>query len=90
MRIRTAGDLGAHIRDRRSALGLSQQALADRCGVSKRWVVGVEAGKSGAEVGLVLRALAALDVELRAGPARQGGATDLDAFIDDLDGNRSS
>jgi HTH-type transcriptional regulator/antitoxin HipB len=85
MRIRTARDLGALIRDRRTTLGWSQQDLASRCGTSKRWVVGVEAGKPGAQIGLVLRALAALNLELTAGPTHRLGADALDALLDDLD-----
>ena len=64
MRLRTALDLGLTIRDHRRHRGLSQQALAERIGVSRQWVVEVEGGKERAEVGLVMRALAALDAEL--------------------------
>ena len=88
MRIRTARDLGALIRDRRTTIGWSQQDLADHCGASKRWVVAVEAGKAGAEVGIVLRALSALDIELTSGPAHTGGAAALDALLDGLDTDR--
>lgn len=85
MRIRTAHDLGALIRDRRTALGWSQPDLADRCGASKRWIVAVEAGKPGAEIGLVLRALAALNLELTTAPAHRPGAAALDAMLEELD-----
>ncbi|MGZ4727794.1 MAG: helix-turn-helix domain-containing protein [Acidimicrobiales bacterium] len=85
MRIRTARDLGALIRDRRTMIGWSQQDLADHTGASKRWVVAIEAGKAGAEIGLVLRALSALDLELSAAPVRDHGAAALDALLDDLD-----
>lgn len=85
MRIRTARDLGALIRDRRTSIGWSQQNLADRCGASKRWVVAIESGKAGAEIGMVLRALSALDLELTAGPADARGAAALDALLADLD-----
>ena len=64
MRLRTALDLGLTIRDHRRHRGLSQQVLAERIGVSRQWVVEVEGGKERAEVGLVMRALAALDAEL--------------------------
>jgi HTH-type transcriptional regulator / antitoxin HipB len=89
MRIRTARDLGALIRDHRTTLGWSQQDLADRCGASKRWIVAVEAGKPGAEIGLVLRALAALNLELTTAPAYRSGAEALDAMLDDLDADGS-
>lgn len=89
MRIRTARDLGALIRDHRTTLAWSQQDLADRCGASKRWIVAVEAGKPGAEIGLVLRTLATLDLDLSAVPAHQLGAAALDAMLDDLDADDS-
>lgn len=66
MLIKTPADLGAMIRERRRRLGLDQQTLADRAGVSRLWLIGVEKGKSGAAVGLVLRTLAALGVTLSA------------------------
>ena len=64
MRIRTPIDLGAVIRDRRKKLQLDQKSLADKVGVSRQWVVEVEKGKSGAEIGLVLRTIEALGINL--------------------------
>jgi len=64
MLVRTPGDLGKLIRVRRRALGLGQQELADRVGVSRLWIVEFERGKPRAEVGLVLRTLNALGLEL--------------------------
>ncbi len=64
--LRTPADFGALIRERRRALGLGQSELAERIGVSRLWVNQVERGKPGAGLGLILRALADLDVELRA------------------------
>ena len=75
MLIRTARDLGAVIRDHRRRLGLGQQTLADRIGVSRQWVVEVEKGKPRAEVGLILRALDALGVTLVLGGGFQGPTT---------------
>ena len=83
MRLRTVRDVGAMVRDRRRAADLSQADLADRAGVSKRWLAALEAGKSGAEMGLVLRTFAALGIELTtndAGPAG-AGSVDLDALL---------
>lgn len=62
--LRTSADFGALIRDRRKALGLGQQELATRIGANRRWVIDVEKGKPRAEVGMILRALDALGVEL--------------------------
>ena len=67
MRVRTPLDIGLTIRNRRRKLGLSQSALAERAGVGRQWLVEVERGKPRAEIGLVLRTLAALDIELSAG-----------------------
>src|SRR6516225_1112771 len=44
MKIQAVSDLGALVRDRRGAQGLSQQALALRAGVSVRWLKAFEAG----------------------------------------------
>jgi HTH-type transcriptional regulator/antitoxin HipB len=68
--VRTALELGALIRERRRTLELSQQALAERVGVSRPWVVEMERGKEGAAVGLVLRTLDALGLRLNVGPER--------------------
>jgi HTH-type transcriptional regulator / antitoxin HipB len=62
--LRTPADIGAIIKDRRCQLGLDQGELASQIGVSRLWVNQVERGKPGASVGLVLRALATLGVEL--------------------------
>ena len=64
MIVRTSTELGLLIRERRRALGLDQQALAKKVGVSRLWVIEIEKGKPRAEVGLVLRALLALDLDL--------------------------
>lgn len=74
MRIRTPRDIGLAIRERRRALGLDQRSLAERIGVSRQWLVEVEKGKPRAEVGLLLRTLNALHLELRA--TSEGGAVD--------------
>src|SRR6185437_7975927 len=64
MRIRTATDLGAFIRERRIKLGMDQSDLAEKAGTSRKWVVEVEQGKPRAEIGLVLRTLKTLGVSL--------------------------
>jgi len=64
MRIRTATDLGAFIRERRTKLGMDQIALAKKAGTSRKWLVEVEQGKPRAEIGLILRTLKALDVSV--------------------------
>lgn len=86
MFIRTPADLGAAIRDRRKTLGLSQSALAVRAGVGRQWLVAVERGKPGAELGMILRVLDALDMPLATGslkttPPPITSGVDLDAII---------
>jgi len=64
MIVRTPADLGAFIKERRKTLGIDQAELAKTVGVSRQWVVAIERGHSGAELGLVLRALNSLGVRL--------------------------
>ena len=64
MRVRTATDLGAFIRERRIKLGMDQSDLAEKAGTSRKWIVEVEQGKPRAEIGLILRTLKALGVSL--------------------------
>ena len=84
--LRTPADIGALIKDRRNALGLDQAALAARVGVSRLWINQVERGKPGASLGLVLRTLLALDIELTADGRRQESGpavpSDIDAIIE--------
>lgn len=54
--IRSAGDFGRAVRDRRRALGLTQEQLARRCGVGKRFIVELEAGKPTSQLGKALTA----------------------------------
>ena len=65
MKVNVARDLGLAVRGRRVDLGLSQDAVAVRAGVSRRWLSAFESGKGSVELGMVLRTLAALDLELR-------------------------
>jgi y4mF family transcriptional regulator len=90
MPIRTPADLGAAIRERRKQLGLDQATLAQRIGASRQWIIGIERGHARAELGLVLRALDALDLHVSAGAADTGqrvsapdrvAGPDLDAIV---------
>jgi y4mF family transcriptional regulator len=82
MDLRTPSDLAALIRDRRRALGWTQQDLADRCGSTKRWIVALEGGKSSLNLGKVLAALAALDLVLVVRPRSDTPGSPLDAYLD--------
>lgn len=60
----TPEQLGMTIRLKRKEKSLSQTALAELLGVERKWVLRLEAGNAKAEVGLVLKALAALGLRL--------------------------
>ena len=83
MRIGNARDLGLYLRDQRRAGGLSQQDLASRARVSRRWLSDLESGKPTAEVGLIFKVVAALGLymDLLPIPAPE---IDLDAYLDNL------
>jgi HTH-type transcriptional regulator/antitoxin HipB len=66
MFVRTSTDLGAVIRDRRKQLKLDQAAFAKKIGVGREWVIQIEKGHPRAELGLVLRAIDALNIQLDA------------------------
>lgn len=89
MSVRSIRDVAAAVRGRRHDLGISQVELANRAGVSRKWVSEFEAGKSTAEFGLVLRVLdaLALGLELRDASATpedssDRGAVDLDLLLE--------
>lgn len=92
MRIRTAADLGAFIRDRRTNLGMDQAALAKKAGTSRKWLVEVEQGKPGAEFGLILRTLKSLEISIsvaadspvEAPPQSKVKAPDINSVLDSL------
>lgn len=96
MHVRTPLDLGLIIRDRRRKLGLSQSELAEKAGVGRQWLVAVEHGKARAEIGLVLRTLAALGLTLsvdgdgrdrKAGKHDDIAPVDIDAVVSSLKGD---
>ena len=55
---------GVFIRERRTKLGMDQAALAQKAGTSRKWLVEVEQGKPGAEIGLILRTLKSLEISI--------------------------
>jgi len=85
MLVRTPADLGAVIRERRKQLDLGQAELAKRIGVSRQWVVGIEQGRSRAELGLVLRTLDVLGIRLSSATGIPSSKTpsspDIDAIV---------
>ena len=63
--IATPVDLGALVREARERRGWTQTQLGARVGASRYWVAEFERGKAGVELGLVLRAVAAVGLKLR-------------------------
>jgi HTH-type transcriptional regulator/antitoxin HipB len=92
MRIRTATDLGAFIRERRTRLGMDQLELAKKAGTSRKWLVEVEQGKPGAEIGLILRTLKSLEISIdleadtsvATTPPSKAKAPDINSILDSL------
>lgn len=67
-RISTPHDLGAAVRDARTAAQLTQVELAERANVSREWLIGLERGtRPRAELTKILSVLAALDQPLMLG-----------------------
>lgn len=68
--LRTTQRLAAALKDARLRAGLTQLELAGLAGVSRRWLVDFEAGRSPrSELHMVLSTIAALGLELRLTPA---------------------
>jgi HTH-type transcriptional regulator/antitoxin HipB len=97
MLLRTPIDIGSAIRDRRRRLGLGQDELAARVGVSRKWIIDVEKGKPRVAMGLLLRTLDALGLHLSldgdrapvAGKRRKAVPTvDIDRVLDNARAKR--
>lgn len=70
MRISTASDLGALVRQARQDQGLTQSDLAEKVGATRQWVAQLESGAPNTRLELVLEALRALDLRVDVGPER--------------------
>lgn len=70
-----AATIGLLVHDTRTAAGVTQTELANRIGASRFWVADFEKGKPGAELGLALKALAALGITVRFEPGGAAVAT---------------
>jgi HTH-type transcriptional regulator/antitoxin HipB len=81
MRIKAPLDLGLVIRDQRRKARVSQTELARRAGVGRQWLVGLEKGKPGAELGLVLRTLAALELAISIDEGGSSSPAAADALV---------
>jgi y4mF family transcriptional regulator len=60
--------LGHIVRETRRALGLTQPKLALSAGVGVRFLVDIEKGKPTAQIGKIMRVLAALGIEIQLSP----------------------
>jgi HTH-type transcriptional regulator/antitoxin HipB len=87
--------LGVPLRIRSAqALGLSQKALAIQAQVGRQWLIAVEQGRPGAEIGLLLRTVNVLGLQLGVDdgqpekPKNARPAVDLDAIIARARGRR--
>jgi len=84
MNIVSVNDLTASIKQARQKLGWTQAELAERSGVSRDWIIGLEKGKPSLELGLVLRTLKALDLPLSLGRQGQSALSDDVINLDDV------
>lgn len=62
--IKSAAEFGRIVRERRRALGLTQEELAARCGVGKRFIVDLEGGKQTTQLGKALTAASEVGITL--------------------------
>jgi HTH-type transcriptional regulator / antitoxin HipB len=71
----------------RKKIRLNQSTLANKVGVSRLWIVEIEKGKPRAQIALVLRTLATLDINLNAtspgsvSPEHSPASVDIDAIV---------
>jgi HTH-type transcriptional regulator/antitoxin HipB len=77
---RTPIQLGNFIRERRRKLGLSQEQLAAKIGLRQRTVSDMETSAA-VRLDTVLRALAALDLELVVRARTKSSAGDIEAIF---------
>jgi HTH-type transcriptional regulator/antitoxin HipB len=77
---RTPLQLGNYIRERRRELGLTQEKLPAKIGVRQPTVSDIEKSAA-ARLDTVLRALAALDLELVIRPRTKGSPQDIERLF---------
>jgi HTH-type transcriptional regulator / antitoxin HipB len=86
MAINSIHQLAATIRGRRVALGRSQAEIAAAAGVSRDWLIKLEAGKPTVELGLVMDVIDAfgLTLDLTVPDAAEAPTgTNLDALLEE-------
>lgn len=86
MQIGNIRELAAAVRAERRKLGLSQSALADKAGVGRDWIIGLEKAKATVEIGLVLRTLKSLGLTIHLGSTSEAhppGGINLNELLAD-------
>lgn len=83
MEIFTTEQLRLLGRARRLELNLTQQAVAARAGVSRKWISEFELGKGGLELAPVLRLITALSLSLDLMPIQQRRAASAAVPVED-------
>jgi transcriptional regulator with XRE-family HTH domain len=85
--VRNLESIGHAFRARRSELGWSQLRVAELMGVDRKWVMRLERGNPGAELGLVLKAMSALQIQATLhenGPTPFGRKSQPSAKLDEV------
>lgn len=77
--VQTPADIGSSIRAARKARGLTQAALAGLAQVHQPKISEIEQGKPNAQLGLVLRVIAALDLSISIGAEPSHGGPEVKA-----------
>jgi HTH-type transcriptional regulator/antitoxin HipB len=88
--MKTVNEIRLAALSKRHALGLSQDQLAIRTGVSRKWISEFERGKAAAELGLVLRLLNGLDLEIVVTQGSPTATTATRSKKDDKTGTKTS
>lgn len=89
MQVATAADVGRLVKAARHRRAMTQADLAAAAGVSRRWLVDLEAGKPRAELGLALTVLAVLGIGLHTttpetpGDSAAASTTSADVDLDE-------
>ncbi|HBR92735.1 MAG TPA: transcriptional regulator [Opitutae bacterium] len=78
MNIISIKDLAGLIKQERKSRGWTQVQLAERSGVSRDWIIGLEKAKPSVELGLVLRTLKALHLPLEINQSSQSVQDGID------------
>jgi HTH-type transcriptional regulator/antitoxin HipB len=80
VRVHSIADVASAVRGRRLDLGLTQSALAEQTGISRKWISEFEGAKTTVEFVLVMRVLEALDLRLELDPGYPAAATSPGTF----------